>query len=64
MKTAKILLYFMVIIFEEMKHFVRASRLLEQKKKKEWKANMKFYTHLAWAGKEMQIIYTDLPIPI
>lgn len=44
----------MVTIFEEMKCFVRASRLPEgKKKKKKWKASMKFYTQMAWAAKEM-----------
>lgn len=43
----------MVTIFEEMKCFVRASRLPEGKKKKKWKASMKFYTQMAWAAKEM-----------
>lgn len=42
----------MVTIFEEMKCFVRASRLPERKKKK-WKASKKFYTQMAWAAKEM-----------
>lgn len=52
MKTAKILLYFMVIISEEMKHFVRASRLLEQKKKKrvESKHEILHTFGLGWKG--------------
>lgn len=41
----------MATIFEKMKHFVRAYRLLEQEKK--CKASMKFYIQLAWAGKEV-----------